>query len=282
VSGVQKNDNLMESFVQDEEDEMDEDEDDEEEPEDVGENSVLRSCFLQMVDTLSQQAPSSISQVRLLVSELRRITVLWDELWLGCLSQHQHDVARRLYQLEVEQKKLQENSTLDELTKVKLMRQKYNIVMKPVVIVLEQLARLTSVPAETPHEKQFQAAHMDHITKALEALKNPPLAGELKPQQCWQKFKSLHAELLRQSQKRIFQTLKLPEISPQLAGMKNSAITMPGLSQPMVTIAGIENSVSILPTKTRPKKLAMLGSDGNYYVYLFKGKNIFIHLYQAI
>jgi hypothetical protein len=54
----------MESFVQDDEDEMDEEEDDEEEPEEVGENSVLRSCFLQMVDTLSQEAPASISQVR--------------------------------------------------------------------------------------------------------------------------------------------------------------------------------------------------------------------------
>jgi len=268
----------MESFVQDDEDELDDEEEEEEEqPEDEGENSVLRSCFLAMVDTLSQQAPASISQVRLLVSELRRITVLWDELWLGCLSQHQHDVARRLYQLEAEQKKLQENPSLDEATKLKLMQQKYNIVMKPVVIVLEQLARLTAVPAETPHEKQFQAAHMDHISKALEALKNPLLADELKPQQCWHLFKVLHGDLLRQSQKRTYQTLKLSEISPQLAGMKNSAITMPGLSQPMVTIAGIENSVSILPTKTRPKKLAMLGSDGKYYVYLFKGKH-FIYL----
>ncbi|XP_059470336.1 serine/threonine-protein kinase SMG1 isoform X2 [Neocloeon triangulifer] len=269
--GPQKNDNLMESFVQDEEDDIEDDEEEDEEPEDECQNSVLRSCFLAMVDTLSQQAPASINQVRLLVSELRRITVLWDELWLGCLSQHQQDVTRRLYQLETEQKKLEENSSLDEATKVRLMREKYNIVMKPVIIVLEQLAKLTSLPAETPHEKTFQTLHKENISKALEELKNPSLTEELKPEQCWQQFKALHAELLRQSQKKAYQNLKLSEISPQLASLKDSAITMPGLSQPMVTIAGIENSVSILPTKTRPKKLAMQGSDGKYYVYLFKG-----------
>ena len=39
----------------------------------------------------------------------------------------------------------------------------------------------------------------------------------------------------------------------------------------MVTISSIHNTVQILPTKTKPKKLAILGSDGNRYSYLFKG-----------
>ncbi|CAB3374703.1 Hypothetical predicted protein [Cloeon dipterum] len=270
--GPLKNDNLMESFVKDDEDDTDEDSEEEmEEPEDESQNSVLRSCFLAMVDTLSHLAPASINQVRLLVSELRRITVLWDELWLGCLNQHQQDVTRRLYQLDAEQNKLKENTSLDEANKAQLMRQKYDIVMKPVVIVLERLATLTSVAPETPHERSFQLMHMDSIVRALDALKNPPADEEIKPQQCWQRFKALHAELVRQSQKRSPQTLKLSEISPSLAGLRNSAITMPGVSEPTATIAGIENTVSILPTKTRPKKLAMRGSDGRVYVFLFKG-----------
>lgn len=39
----------------------------------------------------------------------------------------------------------------------------------------------------------------------------------------------------------------------------------------MVTIASIHNTVQILPTKTKPKKLVFLGSDGSRYSYLFKG-----------
>lgn len=37
-----------------------------------------------------------------------------------------------------------------------------------------------------------------------------------------------------------------------------------------VTIAGVDGAVTILKTKTRPKKLALLGSDGRRYTYLLK------------
>lgn len=33
----------------------------------------------------------------------------------------------------------------------------------------------------------------------------------------------------------------------------------------------VNATVQILPTKTKPKKLAFLGSDGQKYTYLFKG-----------
>ena len=39
----------------------------------------------------------------------------------------------------------------------------------------------------------------------------------------------------------------------------------------MVTIASFDNSVNILPTKTKPKKLVFHGADGKRYPYLFKG-----------
>ncbi len=48
---------------------------------------------------------------------------------------------------------------------------------------------------------------------------------------------------------------------------------MPGISSEnkVVTIEGVSNLVQILPTKTKPKKLVFLGSDGKRYAYLFKG-----------
>ena len=33
----------------------------------------------------------------------------------------------------------------------------------------------------------------------------------------------------------------------------------------------MQSVVQILPTKTKPKKLVLLGSDGRKYAYLFKG-----------
>lgn len=78
-------------------------------------------------------------------------------------------------------------------------------------------------------------------------------------------------------------TLELQQVSPLLAAITATAIPVPG--QPLgppaaagetgsggggVTIAGVAPLVSILKTKTRPKKLALLGSDGQRYSFLLK------------
>lgn len=73
-----------------------------------------------------------ISEVQLVVSELRRVTLLWDELWLGTLNQHHQDVNRRLTQLENEVKKVMTNSSLNKDEKTAIIREKHNTVLKPV------------------------------------------------------------------------------------------------------------------------------------------------------
>ena len=40
-----------------------------------------------------------------------------------------------------------------------------------------------------------------------------------------------------------------------------------------VTICGLQPIVVALPTKTRPKKLVLMGSDGRAYTYLLKGRD---------
>lgn len=271
----QKSDNLFDTCIQDAEEFEDEDMDDEEDSTaDESQTSVLRSCFLAMVDTLSQQAPASTSQVRLLVSELRRITILWDELWLGCLIQHQPDINRRLSQLESELNRLEENDSLSETLRQELAREKYRIIMKPIIMIFEQLQSMTSVAPETPHEKLFQEKFADNINDALNTLKNPAYDKPIKPQACWLPLRQFQTKLHTRAQRRAAHTLKLSDISPALANLKDSAIAMPGLSQsqPLVTIASLDNCVSVLPTKTRPKKIVLVGSDGKSYTYLFKGE----------
>lgn len=55
---------------------------------------AMQNCFSAIVETLAKQNTGIISEVKTFVSELRRITLLWDELWLGTLTQHQADVGR--------------------------------------------------------------------------------------------------------------------------------------------------------------------------------------------
>lgn len=69
--------------------------------------------------------------------------------------------------------------------------------------------------------------------------------------------------------------LKMKDVSGALSTLSDTWIPLPGIlargdTQP-VTLRAVLSSIQILPTKTKPKKLAFLGSDGQKYMYLFKG-----------
>ncbi|CAH2269319.1 jg23996 [Pararge aegeria aegeria] len=236
-------------------------------------NNELNSCFLDMVETLAKQAPKTILQVKLLVKELQRINLLWDELCLGTLVQHHSEFSKRLTQLESEIVKVKNNTNLTPEEKEKLIKEKHRIIFEPVVFVLEQLNQITSATPETPHETAFQARFQSIIVDVIDKLKNP--INPEKPQESWAPFKQLQIKLQQKVNKRTSYILKMSDISPVLADMKNTVITMPGLHTNQrtvrITIKSIENNVAILPTKTRPKKLVFYGSDGKSYTYLFKG-----------
>jgi hypothetical protein len=73
-----------------------------------------------------------VQDVELVVKELRRITLLWDELWLGSLNQHHSDIQKRLMGLAEEAKRLTLNTTLSIEQKSKMMmeQQKEWLLMK--------------------------------------------------------------------------------------------------------------------------------------------------------
>lgn len=88
--------------------------------------------------------------------------------------------------------------------------------------------------------------------------------------------------LQQRAQKRASYLLHLDEISPRLASMTTTEMALPGemSASDAVTIHSVGNTITILPTKTKPKKLFFVGSDGRNYPYLFKGgtQRIIIHL----
>lgn len=80
-----------------------------------------------------------IREVKQLVHELRRITLLWDELWLGTLNQQHIDVNRKLQQLEAEVKKVLNNASLTKDEKMAIIKEKHRTIMKPVRTYIKQL-----------------------------------------------------------------------------------------------------------------------------------------------
>ncbi|XP_056143769.1 serine/threonine-protein kinase SMG1 [Lampris incognitus] len=233
--------------------------------------AMMQDCYSKIVEKLSSANPTMVLQVQLLVGELRRVTLLWDELWLGVLQQQHMHVLRRIQQLEDEVKRVQNNNTLRKDEKMAIMREKHSALMRPVVFALEHVRSITAAQAETPHETWFQQSYGDAITSALERLKSPH--NPANPASSWAPFRQIMMSLQQRSQKRASYLLQLNEISPRLASMATTEMALPGevSANDAVTIRSVGNTITILPTKTKPKKLFFLGSDGRNYPYLFKG-----------
>ncbi|XP_028978964.2 serine/threonine-protein kinase SMG1 isoform X1 [Esox lucius] len=233
--------------------------------------AMMHDCYSKIVDKLSAANPTMVLQVQMLVGELRRVTLLWDELWLGVLQQQHMHVLRRIQQLEDEVKRVQNNNTLRKEEKVAIMREKHSALMRPVVFALDHVRSITAATAETPHETWFQQTYGDAITAALERLKSPH--NPANPASSWIPFKQIMLSLQQRAQKRASYLLRLDEISPRLAAMTATEMALPGevSATDALTIQSVGNTISILPTKTKPKKLHFLGSDGRNYPYLFKG-----------
>lgn len=232
----------------------------------------MDSCFSQLVDCLSSRIQDSVIQVKVLVKELRRITLLWDELWLATLCQNHAEITKRFEQLEVEIQRVQDNAWLTSEEKEKLIVEKHRIILKPITFILENLHSMTSVPAETPHEKNFQEKFGAAIEDVINRMNNPK--NPAKPQLTSLPLKHLETKLTQRVYRRVAYSLLMTDISPILANLKNTSIAMPGVAaidNRVVTIMSVGNTVQILPTKTKPKKLIFHGSDGHVYTYLFKG-----------
>lgn len=145
--------------------------------------------------------------------------------------------------------------------------------LRPLIFVMERLQTMTSVRAETHNERWFQRHFTSHIEDTLTALRQPFQADRYSEN--WTKFRTFYDLLQSQSRARSYQTLRMMDISPVLAQMSDTSISMPGIAssdkKSPIFIKCVNNHVRILPTKTKPKKLAFHGSDGRRYTYLFKG-----------
>lgn len=250
-------------------------------------NSALTICFNSLLDTLLKQASEQVQQVQLMVRELKRITLLYEELWLSSLTQIYSECAKRITILENDLAKMsaeESNSKKTADNKRTVLADKYRVIVRPILFVMERLFEITSSKAETANELAFQDRFSTAIQETVASLKEP-LSFENASPEGWTKFKQLYTVLQQRSQKRSSCTFKMMDISPVLAQLKNTVISMPGIEhhqnrssrdgdteqQRWIYIRSVDNIVQILPTKTKPKKLAFYGSDGRKYTYLFKG-----------
>ncbi|KAJ7967386.1 Serine/threonine-protein kinase TOR [Quillaja saponaria] len=233
---------------------------------------------------LRELYPRLVQDVHLMITELGNVTVLWEELWLSTLQDLHTDVMRRMNMLKEEAARIAENVTLTQNEKNKINAARYSAMMAPIAVALERRLASTSRKPETPHEVWFQEAYREQLKSAILTFKTPP-ASAAALGDVWRPFDSIAASLVAYQRK---SSISLQEVAPQLALLSSSDVPMPGLEkqvkvsgpdkglttslQGIVTIASFSEQVTILSTKTKPKKLVILGSDGEKYTYLLKGR----------
>ncbi|XP_051146929.1 uncharacterized protein LOC127262327 isoform X2 [Andrographis paniculata] len=233
---------------------------------------------------LNKLYPGLVQDAQLMIKELENVTVLWEELWLGTLQDLHADVMRRINLLKEEAARIEENITLTRAEKKKINAAKYSAMMAPIVVVLERRLTSTSRRPETPHELWFFEEYQEQIKSAVTKLKTPPVSvaalGDV-----WRPFEAIASSLASYQRK---SSISFREVAPQLASLLNSNTPMPGLERKLmisesesssnnfhpeiVTIGSFSEQLAILPTKTKPKKLVLVGSDGLKYTYLLKGR----------
>ncbi|KAL6760911.1 hypothetical protein V8C86DRAFT_1010253 [Haematococcus lacustris] len=185
---------------------------------------------------------------------------------------------------------------------VAVLAPRYRALMSPVVVALERAVRACSAcEPETPAERRFAAQVLPQLASAVAAFKRPPPSAlaqlATNPQACWAPLKQ---QLLHLTQLLANHTLELEQLSPALAALRHTQVPMPGLQAAQglpplacqaagetkeggvqlqghhtsgVTIASVSPRLTVLPTKTRPKRLELVGSDGLSRVFLLKGRD---------
>ncbi|KAH8396306.1 hypothetical protein KR222_007688, partial [Zaprionus bogoriensis] len=223
-------------------------------------NIAEDNCYGCLLGALTKQSPQVVQHVQLLVKELRRVCLLWDEYWIHSLAHIYNSYVGRVNALGSEFKPDDHEGK----------QTRFNSWRPQLLADLEALLSFTSREPETSYERSFKRRFDAPIKSTLEALRQRPYP------EAWDKLKQLYHVLQSNMLRGNSNTLKMQTISPVLCGIgKSMCISMPGLDaqhelQP-VYIESVESSVCILPTKTKPKKVAFYGSNGQKYTFLFKG-----------
>ncbi|TDG41569.1 hypothetical protein AWZ03_012007 [Drosophila navojoa] len=212
-----------------------------------------------LLNALTKQSPEVVQHVQLLVKELRRVCLLWDEYWIHSLAQIYNSYVGRVNGLASEFKPDDHEGK----------QNRFDSWRPQLLSDMEALMAFTTREAETNYERSFKRRFDAPIASTLEALRNRPYP------EAWDKLKQLYHVLQSNMLRGTSSTLKMQTISPVLCEIGRMRISMPGLDaqdeQQPVHIESVESTVCILPTKTKPKKVAFYGSNGQKYTFLFKG-----------
>uniref|UniRef100_A0A2H8U2W2 Serine/threonine-protein kinase TOR n=1 Tax=Melanaphis sacchari TaxID=742174 RepID=A0A2H8U2W2_9HEMI len=205
-------------------------------------SDARKNAARKILKTMCEHSPNLVQQAVMVSDELLRVAILWHELWHEALEE-----ASRLY--------FGENN------------------VKGMYEVLEPLHAMLEKGPQTLKETSFNQTYGRDLVEALEWCNRYLVSGNNRDlNQAWDLYYHVFRRISRQLPQ--LTSLELQYVSPQLHQSRNMELAVPGSyipGQPIVRIAYIQSSLTVISSKQRPRKLVIKGSDGNEFMFLLKG-----------
>lgn len=197
---------------------------------------------MQIMDNMRVHSPVLVEQADLVSHELIRVAVLWHELWHEGLEE-----ASRLYFGDHD--------------------------VEGMLATLAPLHELLDRGAETLREVSFAQAFGHDLAEArafCNAFRRSKEIGDLN--QAWDLYYAVFRKIARQLPQ--LMSLDLKYVSPRLKDAHDLDLAVPGTyrsGKPIIRIISFDHVLTVIPSKQRPRKMTVKGSDGVSYAFLLKG-----------
>ncbi|KAL1921057.1 uncharacterized protein VTP21DRAFT_11692 [Calcarisporiella thermophila] len=205
-------------------------------------NQMRRSAALAIMDKMRGHCPLLVEQALLVSQELIRVAILWHELW---------------------------HEGLEEAS-----RQYFgNHSVEGMFSTLDPLHKMLERGPETLSEIAFSQSCGRDLQEAQDWCSRYKRTHDVNDlNQAW----DLYYQVFKRTGKLLQQlnSLELQYVSPQLEQARNLELAVPGTyrgGEPAVKIASFHHVLNVITSKQRPRKLTVMGTDGQQYQYLLKG-----------
>lgn len=121
----------------------------------------------------------------------------------------------------------------------------------------------------------FRLSHERQLSEAqgwLELFRSTGRTADL--HQAWEIYQIVFKKIKAQISIFIKNKMELPHVSPALTHAVNLQLAVPGTYKPpnnVICISGFSHTVTVMPSKQRPRRISLTGSDGQQYQFLLKG-----------
>ena len=193
-----------------------------------------------VLNSMREHSNNLVNQALMVNEELIRISILWHEMW---------------------------NKGLEEACILFYHANNENTMIK----ILDNLFGILAKEPVTLKELAFKNTYGRDLNQAKELYENWKKTKEpIFISQAWKIFHQVFQRLSYQMPN----AFDLQYVSPKLLNCKNLELSIPGSYSPFKPITRIDSIISTLhamSSKQRPKKLSMIGSNGQEFTFLLKG-----------